>query len=131
MPEPRRTRPGRFCGYALRVGDADYLSTPSVADFPASRDREDGFLEPGRSGPMELVFAPGGTLSLVPPDLSTRRGFKGVCLGLQRGRAKSPVREKRVESLRREIRSGPGSKVVGAPTRVFPPCRVAHRRLRA
>ena len=60
MPEPRRTRPGPFCGYALRVGDADYLFTPSVADFPVSRDREDGFLEPGRPGPMELVFAPGG-----------------------------------------------------------------------
>jgi len=60
MPEPLGTRPGRFCGYALRVGDADYRSTPSVADFPASRDREDRFLEPGCSGPMELVFAPTG-----------------------------------------------------------------------
>jgi hypothetical protein len=80
MPEPRRTRPGPFCGYALRVGDADYLFTPSVADFPVSRDREDGFLEPGRPGPMELVFAPGGTLSLVPPDLSTAGDSRGSAL---------------------------------------------------
>src|SRR5215203_2527515 len=78
MPEPRRTPPGPFCGYALRVGDADYLFTPSVADFPVSRDREDGFLEPGRPGPMELVFTPGGALSLVPPELSTRRGFSSI-----------------------------------------------------
>ena len=80
MPEPRRTRPGPFCGYALRVGDADYLFTPSVADFPVSRNREDGFLEPGRPGPMELVFAPGGALSLVPPDLSTARDSRRSAL---------------------------------------------------
>ena len=75
MPEPRRTRPGPFCGHALRVGDADYLFTPSVADFPVSRNREDGFLEPGRPGPMELVFAPrrdsisGHSRSVYPPGI--------------------------------------------------------------
>jgi hypothetical protein len=33
-----------------------------------------------RPGPMELVFTLGGPLSLVPPGLSTRRGFKGLRL---------------------------------------------------
>jgi hypothetical protein len=36
------------------------------------------FYDPSRPSPMELVFTLGGTQSLVPLGLSTRRGFKGL-----------------------------------------------------
>src|SRR5215213_7249247 len=62
-----------------------------------------------RPGPMELVFTPGGALYLVAPGLSTRRAFKGEGSAFASTRAdvlrESPLREKRVESLRRQIRS--------------------------
>ena len=78
-------------------------------DNSAAKGHCKRFYEPGRPGPMELVFTPGGALSLVAPGLSTRRAFKGEGSAFASTRAdvlrESPLREKRVESLRRQIRS--------------------------
>jgi hypothetical protein len=129
---PVKPSPSGFTGPTPRLGSRGIHQQSALCSYPVHRS-----LPPTRRSSSDERIVPSEAWDNQPnlhanPSLlrATRTASKSLHLTPDGAAMRSPARENRVEYLLGgEIRSGPGSKLIGAPPRMFPLCTVAHRSL--